>query len=91
MMRTGIRYLKERMKIIVLYLVFSGIFLVVFALYDIRLDAVGYAFLLALVLMLGFGGSDFCRYYFCASCADAVRAGDGRKRIKDPCDAAGIV
>lgn len=63
MMRTGIRYLKERMKIIVLYLVFSGIFLVVFALYDIRLDAVGYAFLLALVLMLGFGGSDFCRYY----------------------------
>lgn len=55
-------FLKERIRNICMYLGFIGIFWVVFSLYDIDISAVGYAFLLSVVWLLGYGIIDFYKY-----------------------------
>lgn len=51
-MRTVMMYVKAHMKKVLLYLCFNGIFAVVFYLYELPLEAVGYAFLLSTVLLV---------------------------------------
>ena len=55
-------YLKEHAGGICLFAGFSGVFYVVFLLYNIREDAVNYAFLLAGVVVLLYGAHGFWRY-----------------------------
>lgn len=55
-------FLKERSRNICMYLGFVGIFWVVFSLYNIDVAAVGYAFLLSAVWLLGYGILDFYKY-----------------------------
>lgn len=55
-------FLKERTRNICLYLGFVGIFWVVFSLYNIDIAAVGYAFLLSVVWLLGYGIIDYYKY-----------------------------
>lgn len=55
-------YLKENMARIIMYAGFIGIFWIVFYLYNIRTDAVEYAFLLSFVWLLGCGAFGFIRY-----------------------------
>ncbi len=55
-------YLKEHLGAIVLYLCFILVFLVVFILYNVRLDAVQYAFFLSCVLLILYGTFDFLKF-----------------------------
>lgn len=57
------RFCREHIKNICLYAGFVGVFLVVFYLYGIPLEAVRYAFLLTFVWVLVYGGVGFVRYY----------------------------
>ena len=57
------RFCREHIKNICLYAGFVGVFLVVFYLYGIPLEAVRYAFLLTFVWVLVYGGVGFARYY----------------------------
>lgn len=50
------------MKDICLYAGFIGVFFVIFFLYDIRMDAVNYAFLLSVIWLVLYGAVDFIRY-----------------------------
>lgn len=56
------QYIKERRKHLVIYLGIGAIFAMVFFLYDVRLAAVAYAFLLALVWAALFAAWDFIGY-----------------------------
>lgn len=55
-------YGKERLGAIVLYISFVLVFLVVFVLYGVRLDAVRYAFFLSAVLLVLYGIADFLKF-----------------------------
>lgn len=61
-MRIVKAFLKEHMKDICLYVGFIGVFFVIFFLYNIRTDAVNYAFLLSVIWLLLYGAVDFVRY-----------------------------
>ena len=63
MMRLLKRYIREHIRQICLYIGFLGIFQVVFFLYNIRTDAVRYAFFLSVGWLLLYGGLAFLRYY----------------------------
>ncbi len=56
------RFLKENKKYICLYAGFVGAFAVIFKLYNIRTDAVKYAFLLSLFWIFAYAVTDFIRY-----------------------------
>ena len=56
MKKTAISYLKENIKGLCLYIGFSGIFFVIFELYELPGEAVGYAFLIAGFWVLLYGG-----------------------------------
>ncbi len=62
MKKAVISYLRENIKGLCLYLGFSGIFFVVFELYELPGGAVRYAFLLAGFWLLLYGGVDLYRY-----------------------------
>lgn len=55
-------FLKERVRSICMYIGFVGIFWVVFSLCNIDVRAVGYAFLLSAVWLLGYAVTDFYKY-----------------------------
>ena len=61
-MRLLCNYLKEHIQSICLYIGFIGIFAVIFYLFNIRADAVEYAFLLSVIWLLLYGGIGFIRY-----------------------------
>lgn len=56
-------YLKERFSLILFIFLIAGIFMTVFSLYGLPLEAVGYAFLLSTVLGIFFAGWDWWRYF----------------------------
>lgn len=56
-------YLKSKVSIIFAGLVSCGIFLLVFSLYSLPLEAVVYSFLLVGVLIFVIGVIDFCKFY----------------------------
>lgn len=60
--RVTIAFLKERRREICFSVVFAGIFAAVSYLYNIRRDAVEYAFLLAAVWLLLSGAADYLKY-----------------------------
>lgn len=62
MKKAVVSYLKENKKGVCLYLGFSGIFFVVFELYELPGEAVGYAFLLAGFWVCLYGGVGLYRY-----------------------------
>ncbi|MCI9215829.1 MAG: HAMP domain-containing histidine kinase [Dorea sp.] len=62
MKKTAISYLKENIKGLCLYIGFSGIFFVIFELYELPGEAVGYAFLIAGFWVLLYGGVGLYRY-----------------------------
>lgn len=62
MKKAVLGYFRENIKGICLYLGFSGIFFVVFALYGLPLEAVSYAFLLAGFWVLLYGSVELYRY-----------------------------
>ena len=68
MMRLLKRYIREHIRQICLYIGFLGIFQVVFFLYNIRTDAVRYAFFLSVGWLLLYGCLAFLRYYRNAGC-----------------------
>lgn len=55
-------FLKEHIGMICIYLGFIGVFQIVFYLYNIREDAVNYAFLLSTLWLLLYGALSFIRY-----------------------------
>ena len=57
------RFCREHIKDICLYAGFAGVFIVVFCLYNIELEAVKYGFLLTFVWVLVYGVAGFIRYY----------------------------
>lgn len=57
------RFCREHIKDICLYAGFAGVFIVVFYLYNIELEAVKYGFLLTFVWVLVYGVAGFIRYY----------------------------
>lgn len=61
-MKVLIAFLKERRRELYFYVIFVGIFTVVSYLYNIRMDAVRYAFLLSLVWLFLYGVLDGVRY-----------------------------
>lgn len=61
-MRIVRAFLRERTGNICLYTGFIGVFFVIFFLYDIRMDAVNYAFLLSVIWLALYGVVDFVRY-----------------------------
>ncbi len=61
-MRTAIGFLKQKKNEIVLYVVLAGTFAVVSYLYDTRMDAVEYAFLLSAVWFLLSGIWDYLKF-----------------------------
>lgn len=61
-MRTAIGFLKQKKNEIVLYAVLAGTFAVVSYLYDTRMDAVEYAFLLSTVWFLLSGIWDYLKF-----------------------------
>lgn len=61
-MKVLIAFLKERKRELCFYVVFAGIFAAVSYLYNVRMDAVRYAFLLSLVWLLLYGVLDGVRY-----------------------------
>ena len=61
-MRIVKAFLREHIKDICLYAGFIGVFFVIFFLYDIRTDAVNYAFLLSVIWLVLYGVVDFIRY-----------------------------
>ena len=61
-MRTAVGFLKEKKNEIVLYVVLVGTFSVISYLYDIRMDAVGYAVRLSLVWLLLSGIWEYLKF-----------------------------
>ena len=57
------RFCREHIKDICLYAGFAGVFIVVFYLYNIELEAVKYGFLLTFVWVLVYGVAGFIRLY----------------------------
>ena len=57
------RFCREHIKDICLYAGFVGVFVVVFYLYNVKLEAVKYAFLLTFVWVIVYGVAGFIRYY----------------------------
>lgn len=62
MIRTFKMFLKEHIVHVCMYVGFMGIFYVIFSLYNVRTDAVQYAFLLSCVWILAYGVMGFIKY-----------------------------
>lgn len=57
------RYLRQKAPITVVFLLFSGVFAAVFSLYQLEIEAIGYAVIWCVLLSLVFFGVDFARVY----------------------------
>jgi len=56
-------YLKRHLKFALLFMLYTSIFLLIFSLYDLPAEAIGYSFILSLFLTLIFFIYGFTRYY----------------------------
>lgn len=79
-------FIRERIGIICLYAGFIGVFHIVFFLYNIREDAVQYAFLLSFLWLLLYGTVSFSRYrkHYQSVCQNEARAGTSGLELPDP-------
>lgn len=79
-------FIRERIGIICLYAGFIGVFHIVFFLYNIREDAVQYAFLLSFLWLLLYGTVSFFRYrkHYQSVCQNEARAGTSGLELPEP-------
>lgn len=79
-------FIRERMGIICLYAGFIGVFYIVFFLYNIREDAVQYAFILSFLWLLLYGAVSYVRYrsHYLSVLQNEAKAGTSGLELPEP-------